>query len=631
MTSRHTTQPSLPQGVRHVLDCAQHLPDTPGVYRMLDRHDTVLYVGKAKRLKRRVLSYTKIEALPLRLKRMVSETVQLEVVNTHTEVEALLLESNLIKRLKPRYNILLRDDKTFPHLYLDDHHDFPRLDKHRGAQKETGTYYGPFASIGAVNRTMAILQKAFLLRNCSDREFAQRTRPCLQYHIKRCTAPCMGYVSQEGYADQINDLKPFLEGKSTEVKQRLQAEMVKASEAQDYERAALFRDRIQAISLLQSKQDINIETIKDADVVACVQGQGRHKGRSCVQIFFFRGGQNFGNRSYFPKHGDDVKSSEILSVFLAQFYTSKPIPKQIFLNQTLADQELLSSALSTCANTKIEISVPQRGDKKNVIAFAEENARKALQRHCALQDKDEHALDSLVTLFDLDQIPERIEIYDNSHTGGTNMVGAMVVATPEGFQKSSYRQFNIRQASASDDYGMMREVIARRFKNASVTNTSVMEEQFPDLLLIDGGQGQLSAVQKILSELGLFENMCVVAISKGPDRYAGREEFHRNGHRSFTLPVNDSTLHYLQRLRDEAHRFAIGVHRNKRKKKAVISALDSIEGIGAKKKKSLLHHFGTVKAIENAGIEDLKCVEGVSTRLATKIYDYFHEDIHSRL
>ncbi len=617
MASSDTPQAGFSHGAQVISAFAKELPETPGVYRMLDKHDNILYVGKAKRLKRRVLNYTHLDRLPMRLRRMVAETVQLEVVNTHTEVEALLLESNLIKTLKPRYNILLRDDKSFPYLYLDDTHDFPRLDKHRGAKDERGTYYGPFASTGAVNRTIAILQKAFLLRNCSDREFSDRKRPCLQYHIKRCTAPCVGHVSQEEYAQQTRDLKPFLEGKSADVRQRLQAEMVTASDAQDYERAVVFRDRIHAISLLQSKQDINVENIQDADVIACVQDAGQ----SCIQVFFFRGGQNFGNRSYFPKHEVDTGCAELLNVFLTQFYHNKPIPKQIFVNEAVEDQALVVQALSELANISVQVSVPQRGDRKRVTEFAVQNARTALQRHVSLQIKDKNALESLVSLFDVDQPFERIEVYDNSHTGGTNMVGAMIVATPEGFQKASYRKFNIKYAAASDDYGMMREVMERRFRNVDVT-----DESFPDLLLIDGGKGQLRAVHETLAELGLSDALCVVAISKGPDRNAGREEFHMVGRTAFSLPLNDPTLHYLQRIRDESHRFVIGSHRVRRKNNAIKSSLDTIEGVGPKKKKALLHHFGSAKAVENAGIKDLKLVDGISSKIAEKIYYSFHED-----
>ncbi len=620
--THNSIESSLAGGVDYILEFAKNLPDTPGVYRMLDHHENVLYVGKAKRLKRRVLNYTKIDRLPVRLQRMVSETVQLEVVNTHTEVEALLLESNLIKKLKPRYNILLRDDKSFPYLYLDTEHDFPRLDKFRGKRDGKGMYYGPFASTGAVNRTIATLQKAFLLRNCSDNDFATRSRPCLQYHIKRCSAPCVGHVSRDEYAQQTQDLQPFLEGKSTDVKEKLQEKMDNASDKQEYEKAAAYRDRITAISLIQSQQDINVEGVKDADVIACVvNDELNEKRQACVQIFFFRGGQNLGNKSYYPVHGIEDTEAAILKGFTTQFYLNKPVPSQVLLSHEIDEVSILEEALSSVSNHKVEILNPQRGKRKSIVEFAINNAVSALNRHMSTKVKHETTLKSLVDLFDLDDTPKRVEIYDNSHISGTNMVGGMVVFTPDGFQKSSYRKFNIKKAQASDDYGMMREVMERRFRNVRPE-----DEAFPDILLIDGGKGQLSVVHEVLSEMGVFNHLCVVAISKGPDRNAGREEFHIHGRKSISLPIDSSVLYALQNLRDEAHRFAVDSHKLRRHKKAIKSSLDEIDGIGPKKKKALLHYFGSVDAIKNAAINDIKNVDGISSKIAEKIYYSFHGD-----
>lgn len=616
MRENETNDGFLSRGRNVILSVVKDLPDTPGVYRMLDDKKNVLYVGKAKRLKRRVMNYTQVDRLPMRLKRMVSDVVTMEIVHTHTEVEALLLESNLIKKLRPRYNILLRDDKSFPYLFLDERHDFPRLSKYRGKRDDKkGAFYGPFASAGAVNETIDTLQKAFLLRNCSDYDFSTRTRPCLQYHIKKCTAPCVKMVSKNEYRAQISDLKPFLEGKSGDVKDRLNAEMIHASKMQDFEKAALLRDRVKALTSLQSQQDINIDGVGDVDVVVCAQ-DGHYV---CVQVFFFRAGQNFGNRSYFPQHTDGATSAEVLSAFLGQFYQDKPVPKQVLLNAALEDEGLLADALSKNAGYGVSITRPQKGDKRKIVMFAYDNAFQALGRHIKEAMRDGDALQALVPLFGVAEVPNRIEIYDNSHTGGTNMVGGMVVASSDGFQKHAYRKFNIKHAEASDDYGMMREVMERRFHNIDCTDAS-----FPDVLLIDGGKGQLSAVREVLVSLGLFDHLCVVAISKGPDRNAGREEFHMDGREVFTLPHNNSTLHYLQRLRDEAHRFAISSHRVRRKNSMTKSGLDLVSGVGAKKKKALLHYFGSLKEIQNAGVVDLKKVDGISNVIAQTIYDTFH-------
>jgi excinuclease ABC subunit C len=616
MRENETNDGFLGRGRNVILSVVKDLPDTPGVYRMLDDKKNVLYVGKAKRLKRRVMNYTQVDRLPMRLKRMVSDVVTMEIVHTHTEVEALLLESNLIKKLRPRYNILLRDDKSFPYLFLDERHDFPRLSKYRGKRDDKkGAFYGPFASAGAVNETIDTLQKAFLLRNCSDYDFSTRTRPCLQFHIKKCTAPCINMVSKNEYRAQISDLKPFLEGKSGDVKDRLNAEMMHASKMQDFEKAALLRDRVKALTSLQSRQDINIEGVGDVDVVVCAQ-DGHYV---CVQVFFFRAGQNFGNRSYFPQHTDGATSAEVLSAFLGQFYQDKPVPKQVLLNATLEDEGLLADALSKNAGYGVSITTPQKGDKRKIVIFAYDNACQALGRYIKESMRDGDALQALVPLFCVVDVPNRIEVYDNSHTGGTNMVGGMVVASPDGFQKHAYRKFNIKHADASDDYGMMREVIERRFHNVDCTDSN-----FPDVLLIDGGKGQLSAVREVLVSLGIFDHLCVVAISKGPDRNAGREEFHMDGREVFTLPHNNSTLHYLQKLRDEAHRFAISSHRVRRKNSMTKSGLDLVSGVGSKKKKALLHYFGSLKEIQNAGVEDLKKVDGISNVIAQTIYDTFH-------
>ncbi len=615
---------SLERGATLIRGFAKNLPETPGVYRMLNDGGDVLYVGKAKALKRRVITYSMTEKLPIRLQRMVAQTTDMVFVHTNTEVEALLLESNLIKRLKPRYNVLLRDDKSFPYIMITRDHDFPLLTKHRGAHKIKGDYFGPFASAASVNHTVAILQRAFMLRNCADTVFSNRTRPCLQYHIKRCTAPCVGYVTREDYAEQVGLAHDFLSGKSREVQDRFAGKMQAASVGQDYEEAAKFRDRIKALTMIQSSQDVNIEGMGDADVISLWQ----EDGRSCVMVFFFRGGQNFGNRAYFPRHAVDEAIEDILGAFLAQFYENKPVPRDIFLSHPVAEAGLLEEALTqrVKGKYKVHLNVPERGQKKRLVDLVMRNAREALARE-ALQLADTgRLLDGVAALFEMDEPPQRIEIYDNSHIAGTNMVGGMVVAGPEGFRKNAYRKFNIREADESDDYGMMREVMQRRFGKAMEEGRGPDTEDWPGLVLIDGGLRQLNAVRTVLEDLGIIDTLTLVSIAKGPDRNAGREKFFMIGRDMFQLPIDDPVLHYLQRLRDEAHRFAIGSHRARRSKQISSSPLDGVPGIGAKRKKALLLHFGSAQEVARAGVQDLQQVEGISRAVAEKIYNHFHEN-----
>lgn len=619
-----TSLPSLARGAHLIRNFAKSLPETPGVYRMLNDSGDVLYVGKAKALKRRVMSYAMVEKLPIRLQRMVAQTSDMLFVHTNTEVEALLLESNLIKKLKPRYNVLLRDDKSFPYIMITRDHDFPLLTKHRGAHKIKGDYFGPFASAASVNHTVAILQRGFMLRNCADTVFAHRTRPCLQYHIKRCTAPCVGYVSKHAYGEQVKLAHDFLSGKSREVQDAFAAKMQDASARQDYEEAAKYRDRIKALTMIQSSQDVNVAGLGDADIIALWQ----EEGRSCVMVFFFRGGQNFGNRAYFPRHGADELAEDILGAFLAQFYENKPVPKEILLSHPVTESALLEEALTARVKGKykVRLSVPEKGQKRRLIDLVARNAREALAREALQLAGTGRLLDGVATLFGLDEPPQRIEIYDNSHIAGTNMVGAMVVAGPEGFRKSAYRKFNIREADSSDDYGMMREVMMRRFGKAIEEGRGPDTEDWPDLVLIDGGLGQLNAVRGVIEDLGIADSLTLVSIAKGPDRNAGREKFFMTGRDMFQLPVDDPVLHYLQRLRDEAHRFAIGSHRARRAKQVSASPLDDVPGIGAKRKKALLLHFGSAQEVARAGVQDLEQVEGISRAVAKKIYNHFHQE-----
>lgn len=620
--------PGLAAGAATIAEAVKTLPSGPGVYRMLDAHGEVLYVGKAKSLPRRVNSYTQVERLPRRLQRMVAETIALEVVATGSEVEALLLESNLIKRFMPRYNVLLRDDKSFPYILLGGGHPFPRIQKHRGSQDLEGSYYGPFASAGAVNRTLTALEKAFLLRSCSDAVFSNRTRPCLLYQIKRCSAPCVGRINESDYGKLVAEARDFLAGRSQRIQEELAKAMQEAADRLDFEQAARYRDRIRALAHVQSHQDINVEGIGDADVIAARQ----LGGQTCIQVFFFRAGRNYGNRAYFPSHDKSLGLSEVLSAFVAQFYDNKPIPRQVLLNAKLEEQELVADALSLSAGRKITLAVPKRGPKRNLVEVAERNAEEALARRLAESSAQIKRLQELADLFGLEQPPDRIEVYDNSHIQGSNPYGAMIVAGPEGFRKNAYRRFAIRGTApapegqvvtSNDDYAMMREVLTRRFTRAQKEDPERTRGGWPDLVLVDGGRGQLNAALDVFAELGI-EDLPVAAIAKGPERDAGRERIFLPERPPILLRPADPLLHYIQRLRDEAHRFAIGTHRAGRSKARLKSALDGIPGVGPARKKALLLHFGSARAVEQAGLADLEAVEGISSGMAKKIYDYFH-------
>ena len=634
------------RGVDVIAAFVKHLPNQPGVYRMLNGQGDVLYVGKARSLKKRVTSYTRIAAQTNRIARMIRETAAMEFVTTRTETEALLLEANLIKRLRPRFNVLMRDDKSFPYILIAEDHEAPQILKHRGARSRKGAYFGPFASAGAVNRTINALQKAFLVRSCSDSVYDSRTRPCLLYQIKRCAAPCTGEVSVEDYGDLVKEAKSFLSGKSRAVKSELAAEMERASETLDFETAAVYRDRLAALSHIQSHQGINPHSVEEADVFAAHQDGGQ----TCIQVFFFRTGQNWGNRAYYPKADKSLDAPDVLSSFLAQFYDDKPAPRLILISHDLDEQALIQQALSEKAGHKVEVARPQRGEKRDLIDHAMSNAREALGRKLADTSSQAKLLDGLKTVFNLPTAPKRVEVYDNSHIMGTNAVGAMIVAGPEGLAKAHYRKFNIKSENLTpgDDYGMMREVLSRRFsrllKEAGARPTDaapvegVVDEEmeddavadnttlgpWPDLLLIDGGLGQLKAVRETLSELSI-EDMPIVGVAKGPDRDAGREKFFMAGRDGFMLPERDPVLYFIQRLRDEAHRFAIGSHRARRKKDLTKSPLDEIDGVGPARKRALLRAFGTAKAVSKAGIDDLMAVEGISEATAKLIYDHFHE------
>ncbi|MCH6576711.1 MAG: excinuclease ABC subunit UvrC [Proteobacteria bacterium] len=615
-----------PAGAEIIRGHVKTLPSTPGVYRLTNRAGEVLYVGKAKNLKRRVASYTKPERLGVRMRRVVSATAALEIVTTHTEAEALLLESNLIKKLKPRYNVLLRDDKSFPHIMITGDHPWPQITKHRGAQTRKGEYFGPFASAGAVNRTLATLQRAFPLRSCADSIFASRTRPCLQYQIKRCTAPCVGRIGAEEYDALVGEARDFLSGKSQDIQRRLSRRMQEASDAQAYEKAAAYRDRIRALTQIQGRQDINVQGLGEADVVAAYEAGGQ----TCIQVFFFRAGQNFGNRAYFPGHAAHLEASEVLEPFLGQFYAAHPPPPLILLSHKIPRQDLIGEALTIRAGRKVRLSVPQRGAKRKLIAHALDNAREALGRRLSENASQRRLLEGVAEAFALEQAPRRIEVYDNSHISGTNAVGAMIVAGPEGLMKNAYRKFTIRGTAKADgpitpgdDYGMLREVLMRRFSRALKEDPERGGGQWPDLILIDGGQGHLSAAHSVFADLGI-DDVAVAAIAKGPDRNAGKERFYMAGRGAFRLPPRDPVLYFLERLRDEAHRFAIGGHRAKRAKAAGASVLDEIPGIGAKRKRALLHHFGSARGVAEAGLADLEIVAGINKTVAKKIYDHFH-------
>ena len=647
---------SLAAGHAAVLDYAKLAPSRPGVYRMIDARGDVLYVGKAKNIRNRVRAYARPAGLDTRIERMIAATRSIEFVVTRTETEALLLEANLIKRLRPRFNVLLRDDKSFPYILITSDHWAPQILKHRGARSRPGQYYGPFASVWAVNRTINALQRAFLLRSCSDAFFESRTRPCLLYQIKRCSAPCTNEIEFKEYAELVREANGFLSGRSKAVKDELAGEMEKASLALDFERAAVYRDRLAALSAIQAHQGVNPRGVEEADVFALHQ----EGGFACVEVFFFRTGQNWGNRAYFPRADRSIAPGEILPAFLAQFYDNKPVPRLILVSHDIEGCELLAEALGSKSGRKVEISVPQRGEKKDLVDHALANAREALGRKLAETSSQQRLLRQLAETFGLPRVPRRIEVYDNSHIQGANAVGAMIVAGPEGFRKGEYRKFNIRSADLvpGDDFAMMREVLARRFKRLlaeappaaaiaelaaaeglTVTEPALPREEmeilqsqpaaddaespWPDLVLIDGGQGQLAAARQVLAELGV--EVPLVAIAKGPDRDAGRETFFLPGRDSFKLPPRDPVLYFVERLRDEAHRFAVGSHRARRMRDLREAGLQEIAGIGPTRKRALLHHFGTLKAIERASVTDLIQVDGISAETARRIYEFFHE------
>ena len=609
-------------GYEVIRDYLKSLDGSPGVYRMLDAQARVLYVGKARNLKARVSNYARPTGHSGRIARMISETASMMFLTTRTETEALLLEQNLIKQLKPRYNVLLRDDKSFPNILVTDTHAFPMIKKHRGARKEKGSYYGPFASAGAVNRTLTQLQRVFMLRNCTDSVFEGRTRPCLNYQIKRCSGPCVDKISKADYAQTVKDAERFLSGRSTEIQERLAVEMREASEAMEFERAAALRDRIKALTQVQTNQGINPRTVAEADIVALHV----EKGQACVQVFFIRANQNWGNHDYYPRLSADVEEPEILQAFLGQFYQTKEPPKQIILSHPVEEPELLAQALSEKAGRKVEIIVPQRGEKAELIDGALRNARESLARKMAETATQAKLLRGVADAFGLENPPQRIEVYDNSHIQGTNAVGAMIVAGPDGFMKNHYRKFNIKGESITpgDDFGMMKEVLTRRFKRLLKEDPDRENGLWPDLLLIDGGTGQVSAVAEIMTEYGVSD-IPMVGVAKGVDRDAGKEEFYRPGANVFALRHNDPVLYFIQRMRDEAHRFAIGTHRAKRAKAVGATPLDDVPGVGATRKRALLAHFGSAKGVSRANLSDLKAVDGVSDALAETIYAFFHE------
>jgi excinuclease ABC subunit C len=626
---------TLAAGRAAIARSAKVAPSAPGVYRMIDAQGDVLYVGKAKNIKKRVTAYARPTGHDTRISRMIAATATLEFVTTKTETEALLLEANLIKRLRPRFNVLLRDDKSFPYILITSDHWAPQILKHRGARRKPGRYYGPFASAGAVNRTINALERAFLLRSCSDSYFEARTRPCLLYQIKRCSAPCTREIDFPGYAELVKEANEFLSGRSRSVQGQLADEMDKASAALDFEGAAMYRDRLSALSAIQSHQGINPRNVEEADVFAVHQVGGY----TCVEVFFFRTGQNWGNRAYFPKADRAIAPDEILGAFLAQFYDDKPPPRLILVSHEFGERALLAKALSAKSERKVEVSKPNRGERKELVQHALANAREALALKLADTSSQQKLLGALTEVFSLPRKPRRIEVYDNSHIGGSNAVGAMIVAGAEGFRKNQYRKFNIRSADLTpgDDYGMMREVLQRRFKRLLEENPRTAagdlvaaasrddeDPPWPDLVLIDGGQGQLKAAQETLALLSVTD-IPLVAIAKGPDRDAGRETFFVAGRDPFKLPPRDPLLYFIERLRDEAHRFAIGSHRVRRKKDIREAGLQEIPGIGPTRKRALLRHFGTVKAIERASLPDLAQVPGINAETARKIYEFFHE------
>ena len=664
----------LQRGAEAIAAALRTMPETPGVYRMLDAKGDVLYVGKAKDLRKRVTSYTQPQRLSYRIQRMVAETAALEVVTTHTEVEALLLESNLIKRHAPRYNVLLRDDKSFPYILITGDHAWPQITKYRGARSRRGEYFGPFASAGAVNQTLAALERAFLLRSCSDTVFASRSRPCLLYQIKRCSGPCVGKIGHGGYAELVKEARAFLSGRSQDIQRRLASLMQEAARALDFESAALYRDRIKALTQIQARQDINVAGVDQADVIAAHQAGGE----TCIQVFFFRAGRNYGNRAYFPRHEKTLGVEEVLGAFIGQFYENKPPPSLVLLSHSVPEQALIAEALALRAGRRVELVSPKRGSKRNMVEHALANAETALGRRLSESSTQRRLLEALAATLGLDGPPQRIEVYDNSHIMGTNAVGAMIVAGPEGFMKGAYRKFNIKTAGkpgerppaatalgegeapsaeevrstvseeeerplplanaiallsategprimAGDDYGMMREVLTRRFARALKEDPERERGQWPELILIDGGLGQLNTALGVLADLGIAD-VAVAAIAKGPERNAGRERIFLPGRAPLSLEPRDPVLYFLQRLRDEAHRFAIGTHRAKRAKSALQSRLDEVPGIGARRKRALLHHFGSAQSVARAGLADLEAVSGISKAVAKKVYDHFHPE-----
>jgi excinuclease ABC subunit C len=618
-TVRGSDQPDLEAGRAAIRNVVKTLPLKPGVYRMHDTKGDILYVGKAKALKNRVTNYTQVDRLPRRLQRMVAQTRSMTIVTTNSEAEALLLEAQLIKRYRPPYNVLLRDDKSFPFILLRSDHDFPRLQKHRGARRAKGNYYGPFASAGSVNTTINALQKLFLLRNCTDSFFNNRTRPCLLYQIKRCSAPCVDRIAATDYAELVSDAKAFLGGKSTAVQTKLAREMETAAEALDFERAAMLRDRLKALTFIQGSQAINAQGVGDADIFALAS----KAGQVGIQAFFIRGGQNWGHRAFFPAHTEGLSEEEVMTSFLAQFYEEVPPAKTILLDRDLPDAAILAEALYERAGGKVTVTWPQRGDRVRLVKQATRNAVEALDRRLAETTTQGRLLREVAELFDLSEPPQRIEIYDNSHIQGTNALGAMVVAGAEGFIKNQYRKFNIKQAATNDDFAMMREVMERRFTRAMEESPDREGGSWPDLLLIDGGKGQVSAVKSVLDTLGI-DDVPFIGIAKGPNHgREGREIFHFPDGRELSLPVNSPVLFYLQRLRDEVHRYAIGAHRDKRTKAITSSPLDEIPGIGPARKKALLLHFGTARAVRSASLDDLKRAPGVSAVVAQMIYDFY--------
>ena len=615
------TEISTPKGAEVIHAYLKTLDTSPGVYRMLNEASEVLYVGKARNLRARVSNYARMTGHTARIARMISETASMMFLTTKTETEALLLEQNLIKQLKPRYNVLLRDDKSFPNILISSEHDFPQIKKHRGKRSEKGNYFGPFASAGAVTRTLNQLQRVFLLRTCSDAMFHSRTRPCLLYQIKRCAGPCVGRISDPDYARLVADAMRFLQGKSTSVQVDLARAMGEASQALEFERAAALRDRIKALTQVQSAQTINPAGVEEADVIAL----HLENGQACVQVFFIRAHQSWGNRDFYPKTGAGAEEGEILEGFVAQFYDSKEPPRLLIMSHQVENEDLVTSLLSQRLGRKVEIITPKRGEKADLVENAARNARESLARKMSESATQNVLLQNLAEAFDLDGPPARIEVYDNSHISGTNAVGGMIVAGAEGFLKSQYRKFNIKSDAGanSDDFGMMKEVLSRRFDRLLKEDPKRKSDMWPDLLLIDGGVGQVSVVAQIMAEMGV-DDIAMVGVAKGVDRNAGKEEFHRPGKSPMALRMNDPVLYFVQRLRDEAHRWAIGAHRAKRAKGVSATPLDDISGIGASRKRALLAHFGSSKDVSRAGLSDLQAVAGISAAMAQKIHDYFN-------